>query len=587
MVVRRIKRRMTELTLLTIDSTLQPLVFSIREGARLKKTHNSDQSLQAWFLLPDHTTLAAEGFFQNYREHGIQCFSRLSHCFSGFLYDKQAHKWIIAVDRFASIPLYYMHCQNKTYVSNKIENLIHLTANDTLNPQSILAYFYFHFIPSPLTCSAHIKKLIPGNALIVQGKQCIEMPHIPKECAYLKPEMKDNAYNTCFQLLEESVSPYTTQNDCGVFLSGGLDSSTLTYLLAKSRPNFPAFSIFFQEKEFDESLYAKLMAESAKAQHHTYIYDAKTFMHDITNLLPRLAQPFGNLSIFPCYQVAKMAKQQGIQTLIAGDGGDEVFGGNQRYLLQNQYQALQNSPYIMRKLLLLLAEARYPKRKYQRLLYKLNTSLPLRLYTDIFLKHWNLTELFDSDFLAAIDISALEEICIFHYSDLMHLPFQKRLLQYDWRFTLSDNDLIKVRQACEIAGVEVVFPYLSPALVEYAMSLPPTALFTLSKLRPFFHKMVKPHLPETILRKPKHGFSLPFGLWLNTEADLQSLIYDSAQQFKSQHILQASFIDKLLHQSHQHPTYYSVFVWLITALQLWQQAHPARNAVEQQTLVSA
>lgn len=568
------------MTVFTIDATTLPLAFNITEDAHLKKVHSLDQSLQAWFLLPDQTILEADIFFQHYRKQGIQCFSFLPHCFSGFLYDHTAQKWIIAVDRFGSIPLYYTQWKNKTYLSDKIESLIALTSFDALNPQSILAYFYFHFIPSPLTYAANIKKLIPGNAVIIQGKQSIEIPYVSKKFSALKSKMPENPYQTCFQLLEKSVAPYATQHDCGVFLSGGLDSSTLTYLLAKSRSSLPAFSIFFQEKEFDESLYAKLMSEAAKAQHHTYMYDAKTFMQDITILLPKLAQPFGNLSIFPCYQVAKMAKQQGIHTLIAGDGGDEIFGGNQRYLLQNQYQILQNAPTIMRQLLLILAKIRYSKRKYERLCYQLNTAIPLRLYTDIFLKHWDLSEIFTSDFLAAVDISALEEICLFHYTDLMHLPFQKRLLQYDWRFTLSDNDLFKVKQACEIAGVEVVFPYLSPPLVEYVMSLPPRALFTLRQLRPFFHKMVKPHLPETILNKPKHGFGLPFGPWLKTNRDLQSLVYTATEQFKSQHILQTSFLDELLLQAPQHPTYYSVFVWLIAALQLWQQAHPTKNAAE-------
>jgi asparagine synthase (glutamine-hydrolysing) len=576
MVVHHLKISIIELTLLTIDSTLQKThSFTLREGENVTSAISSDHSLQAWFLLPNHVTLDQNTFFQHYRDQGIQCFNQLPHCFALFLYDKPTSKWIVAVDRFASIPLYYFQGKEKTYLSNKMENLTLLTGNDSLNPQSILAYFYFHFIPSPLTCSAHIKKMIPGNAMIIQGKQCIEIPYAPKEHRSIKIREKEDASSFCLQLLENSVKPYTHKNDCGVFLSGGLDSSTLLYLLSKSQKNFPTFSIFFQEKNFDESVYSKLMAAATQSKHYSYIYDSKTFAQDIQYVLPRLSQPFGNLSLFPSYQIAKMAKELGIHTLVAGDGGDEVFGGNHRYLLQNQYQTLQNLPYLMRTLLFFLVKIRYPRQKYQRLLYKFNTPLPLRLYTDSFLYHWKINEIFDSDFLDMVDIQALEEIFIFHYSDLMHLPFQKRLLQYDWRFTLSDNDLVKVRQACEIAGVDVVFPYLCPKIFEYTMSLPTSALFTLRQLRPFFRKMVKPYLPDVILRKPKHGFSLPFGPWLKTDKTLQTLIYSAANQFKSQHILNAKFIENLIQQTYDHPTYYSVFIWLIASLQLWKNSHTA------------
>jgi asparagine synthase (glutamine-hydrolysing) len=150
-----------------------------------------------------------------------------------------------------------------------------------------------------------------------------------------------------------------------------------------------------------------------------------------------------------------------------------------------------------------------------------------------------------------------------------------RMLALDLKITLADNDLPKVIKACELAGMEVAFPFLSEQMVEFSAHLTPQQKLNGTQLRWFFKEALKDFLPNEIITKQKHGFGLPFGVWLQQDAQLQQLVGDSLADLKRRGIVRADFIDQLLGQHlAEHAGYHGTMVWVLMMLEQWLRARP-------------
>jgi asparagine synthase (glutamine-hydrolysing) len=144
------------------------------------------------------------------------------------------------------------------------------------------------------------------------------------------------------------------------------------------------------------------------------------------------------------------------------------------------------------------------------------------------------------------------------------------MLAFDRKFTLADNDLPKVAKACELAGMDVAFPLISDEITAFSLRLEPQLKLKGTKLRYFFKEALRGFLPEEIIAKQKHGFGLPFGIWLQHHKPLQTLASDSLSDLKSRNIVRADFIDKLLGQHlGEHAGYHGTMVWVLMMLEQW------------------
>ena len=145
-----------------------------------------------------------------------------------------------------------------------------------------------------------------------------------------------------------------------------------------------------------------------------------------------------------------------------------------------------------------------------------------------------------------------------------------RMLAFDRKFTLADNDLPKVAKACELAGMDVAFPLISDEIVAFSLRLEPHLKLKGTKLRYFFKEALRGFLPDEIITKQKHGFGLPVGVWLQTHKPLQTLASDSLSDLKSRNIIRTNFIDKLLDQHlDEHAAYHGTMVWVLMMLEQW------------------
>ena len=148
------------------------------------------------------------------------------------------------------------------------------------------------------------------------------------------------------------------------------------------------------------------------------------------------------------------------------------------------------------------------------------------------------------------------------------------MLFYDWQFTLSDNDLRKVDTMCELAGVRVSFPMLDSDVVDVSLRTPANLKMHGRELRSFFKRSMSGFLPVEILGKQKHGFGLPFGVWLKTDTGLRDLIYGLLTQLKSRRIIKREFIDQLIDDHRAgHPSYFGYAIWDLAMLEAWFATH--------------
>jgi asparagine synthase (glutamine-hydrolysing) len=275
-----------------------------------------------------------------------------------------------------------------------------------------------------------------------------------------------------------------------------------------------------------------------------------------------------------------MARADGVQHLLAGDGGDELFGGNARYAHQRVlgwYGALPAMlrSHLMEPALGHAAARRLPLvRKAASYVEQARVALPERLNLYNLLNRLGMQKVFMPDFLQQVDPLAAPAQQWQIWQQACTDNTLQRNRAYDWRYTLAENDLPKVCGSSALAGLSVGFPLLDQRLLDFSLRLPAAYKLKGLRLRWFFKQALRGFLPEAILAKKKHGFGLPFGFWLCRHAGLRQLASDSLQSFGERGIVQPGFLHSLLNQQlQQHPGYYGEMVWLLMVLERWLRVH--------------
>ncbi|MCS6947125.1 MAG: asparagine synthase C-terminal domain-containing protein, partial [Steroidobacteraceae bacterium] len=213
-------------------------------------------------------------------------------------------------------------------------------------------------------------------------------------------------------------------------------------------------------------------------------------------------------------------------------------------------------------------------RKARGYIEKANVPLPARL------ESWNIAYRLGVDAMlhperaAAIDIDRPFETMQEVWDSTPSDNVLQRLLYYDWQYTLADNDLRKVETTCAAAGIQVSYPMLHPAVVDFATQIPPALMMPNGRLRDFYKRAMRGFLPDAIVDKKKHGFGLPFGLWLRDSERLRDLVFSNLQSLRRRRWIRDSFIDRLLSlHANEDARYFGVMIWVLAMLEQWFQEH--------------
>ena len=485
----------------------------------------------------------------------------------------------MAIDRFAVRSLCYRIDAGQLRYAARADTLA--SAGADLDPQALFDYLYFHVIPSPRTVFQGVHRLPPGQFALFHAGQLRVQPYwVPRfNPAPVAPfETLRDEFRT---LLQSAVAQQLDGSTAACFLSGGTDSSTVAGMigLAAGKPAV-TYSIGFEAEGYDEMAFARMAARHFGCEHRELYVTPDDLVRDIPQVAAAYDQPFGNSSALPSYHCAAKARADGVTRLLAGDGGDELFGGNSRYAGGRIFDHYQRVPQLLRKGLLepffgLDVVARTPGlKKGSNYIRLANTPLPDRGQDYNLVRRLGYANVLTPALLAQVDVASvnLQQRQVWAEADATHEI--DRHLAYDWRYTLAECDLPKVVGTTALAGVSVGFPMLDDALLAFSMRLPPDHKLRGDALRWFFKEALRGFLPDGVISKQKQGFGLPFGVWMVRHDGLKKLAADALAATVERGLVQPAFIKQLLGELlPQHPHYYGTMAWILIMLEHWLRAH--------------
>jgi asparagine synthase (glutamine-hydrolysing) len=456
-----------------------------------------------------------------YEEYGVDAVQRLRGMFALALWDGERQRLLLARDRVGKKPLFYADLLDRLLFASEIKAILQDPEVPTaIDLQALDAYLAFQFIPHPLTIYQAIRKLPPAHRLIwEQGEVTIE-PYWQLDFSRKSP-IRDGELAEALRAQLEEATQLRLISDVplGALLSGGVDSSVVVALMSKAmdRP-VQTFSIGFAEEAYNELPYAQQMAQRFATDHHEMLVTA-----DVSGILPRLVwqydEPFADKSAVPTLYVAHMASRH-VTVVLNGDGGDEAFAGYDKYRFGRWQRAWADLPASLRRTLarrLLAPLQKGPGGGTMRLLTRLAHSLlPFAdaiFYSEFFdgygratlYQPWVRSALADRPSpMAALVSEGLE-----HLDDPVDLT---QWLDYQWY--LPGDLLVKMDIASMACSLEARSPFLDHQVIEFCAALP-SAVKTDGRARKIaLREAFRGLLPDTILDRPKQGFSIPLRAWL-------------------------------------------------------------------------
>jgi asparagine synthase (glutamine-hydrolysing) len=493
---------------------------------------------------------------------------------------------VLATDRFGIRRLYYAATPEAIAFGSRVSVPLALPGTTSaVDPEAVYAYLNFSAIPAPQTIYRAIRRLPPGHLLEWEDGRLRVEPYW--DMRYTERAISRTAASAALRRhTEEAVGEALSGADTkhtGAFLSGGTDSSAIVGLMTRlTGERVNAFSIGFNEARYDELQYAELAARHFDAAHYTRVVTADDAFSCLPEVIEAYDEPFGNNSALPTFLCARQARETGMRLLLAGDGGDEIFGGNERYRREQilaRYRLIPGA--IRRGLIEPILGAVKPGRmdvlgKAQRYVGRATQPNPDRFYSSEFFFARERRRLLHPDFLAAVTPDAPIRIARRHFDAVAARSELNRLLYVDLKITIGDNDLFKVTRMAELAGIAVRFPMLDPRLVEFTGTLPAWHKVRGTEKRYLFKRAFATLLPAATLAKVKHGFGLPISDWLRTYGPFRELARDTLLSSRSRErgYFATGVMEELfrLHEG-DRTAFYGDLLWSLLMLELWHRAH--------------
>lgn len=519
-----------------------------------------------------------------YAQYGPEFLSRLRGVFSLAIWDKKTQSLLLAVDRMGVKPLCYSSNGEIVFASHARGIFAGGRVNKHVDEYSIVEYVNYNMIPAPRSAFHNVRKLAPGTCLrwSVGGVEITRYwdMRYPEDASGSVDRLAEELLANMEQAVRASAVDLEQQKS-GCYLSGGTDSSSVVGLLTQIQgAPVNTFSIGFSEGRFNELEYAHLAVSHFGARQHEATMTPDDAIATIPRIVDAYDEPFGNSSAIPTFWCAKLGRESGMDVMLAGDGGDEIFGGNERYRTHEIFELYQKIPGAFRRgliepLLFATPEVSWLG-KGQRYIKRSNLPNPERYCQWRLLQVFSPDRVFDPSLPRPNGHGDLLAAMRAHYKSAPAKSELNRLLYIDLKMTLGDDDLPKVVRTAEMAGIKVRFPYLDHELVEFTGRVPASLKVRRLNKRYLFKRATRGLLPEAILQKKKHGFGVPVGFWLKTNPKLRQWARDvfSDPRTYQRGYFQRQFVDEIYTRMDQDDSpYYGDLLWPFFVLELWHRRH--------------
>ena len=546
------------------------------------------QELQASLSTAAAARTVAELIASLYLQLGEGFLDRLRGVFAVAIWDDKTRTLLLARDRFGIKPLCYATSGSEVvfashprgiFASRRVSRRPHLSA--------LVNYLNYHVVPAPECAFKGINKLNPGEYFSwrdgrTRARRYWDLLY-PEDAQGSAEELAGSLMSRMKEAVAITAADLSPER-LGCFLSGGTDSSTVAGLVSRAKAHpVSTFSIGFEEGRFNEIDYARLAARHFRLPHFESILRPEQACEVIPKIVEGYDEPFANASAIPTYWCARLAKEHGVDTMLAGDGGDELFGGNERYRTQQIFHAYQRLPQAARRLIepvVFASPSVGLLRKAQRYIQRSNIPNPERYCSSRLFQVFPPRDVLGSSMTSPNgDVLAVMQR---YYTSAPATSEMNRLLYIDIKMTLGDEDLPKVVRSAELAGIEVRFPLLDHPLAEFSGRLPVHLKVHGLQKRYLFKRATRNLLPREILNKKKHGFGLPIGLWLKSDPNLRNMSRDVLLDPRTYQrgYFQRGFIEQLMANMERDTTpYFGDLLWSFLMLELWHRKHVEGAAI--------
>ncbi len=529
----------------------------------------------------------AELLARLYRARGVSFVELLDGVFSFALWDEERRRLVLAIDRLGVNSLYWRKEGDRILFASRVGAIRGTQeAPAAVNPAALVQYMLFSAVPAPMAIYQGIEKLRPGTCLVFEAGQIRQTRYWDLQyresgnVAHWAHEVREGMRSAVHHQLTD-LAPEKT----GAYLSGGTDSSSVVAFMNERHSPVNTYSIFFAEAVYSEIGFARTTAEHFRANHHELSLTSRDTYDAIPKIMEYYDEPFANSSAIGAYHCARMARESGVTTLLAGDGGDELFAGNERYATDKRFALYQHVPAWLRKGLIEPIAALLPQNESRfslprRYVRRANIPLPRRIFSYHLLLSTPPEEIFELGLLESTPPETWLNIAEEHFRSAVAEDDLNRLLYLDVKMTLADNDLRKVLGTAEMAGVRARFPLLDYRLAELSGRVPAALKMRGFEKRFIFKEAMKGILPHNVLYKKKHGFGVPVALWFLQDPRLESLVADvlTDSRTRQRGYFRPAFLDHLL-QLHRGKDahFYGEILWYLVALELWHRQHLERS----------
>lgn len=532
------------------------------------------------------TSCDTEVVLAMYRKYGKECFGYFNGMFALAIWDRRSQEMILARDRAGKKPLFYYLNNGDIVFASELKSLVkHPKFVKKLSAKGLHKFMTYEYIPGPYSIFENTYKLEAGQFMIVSKDK------IHKDFYWNYPShqfhgrtvaSEEQAVSDIDKLLNDAVR-LRLQADVpvGVFLSGGVDSSLVTAVACKQQGKpIKSFSIYFNEKSYDESEYINLVVKKFGLDHHSEYVSVQDMLGLVGNLGKIMDEPMADASLVPTYFVSKLAASK-MKTVLGGDGADEIFAGYPTYLANKLVNIYNIVPYELREFI---------SRSLQQgssLIPSSNKNMSIDFQIRQFLRGAGVAgEIRFFKWMAGFTEQEKESVLSkemqhnllgdFAYEDVgrylsrvnIHGELD-RLLYLSQKMYLTDDILVKVDRASMMNSLEVRAPFLDYRIVEYAASLPERYKLKRFTGKYILKELARKYLPDAIIDRPKKGFGIPLSEWLSGELKPVMMDLLSKDRLDSQGIFEYAGVKTLIDQHASGKLNQRKLLWSLLSFQLW------------------
>jgi asparagine synthase (glutamine-hydrolysing) len=518
----------------------------------------------------------------------------LNGMFAIVLWDNQNKKIYLIRDRVGEKPLYYGIINDVFYFGSELKSFSkHPSFEKRINIKAAHSFFQYNYVPNSLCIYENIYKVLPGTFIEFDTTKFLFNSIIywnikDKLDDKIQPsKYKSDIYfvNKLQNLLREKISQQLVSDvPVGAFLSGGVDSSTIVSIMQEvSDTNIKTFSIGFQNKKYNEAIYANEIAKHIRTDHtELYLSDK-----DAINIIPLLSniydEPFADSSQIPTFLVSKLAKEQ-VTVCLSGDGGDELFSGYNRYSITNQFWSYlklipeSSRRYIGKKLQDISTES------WDYTFSKFNPILPQNLKLSNFGEkihkiasfldskdEYDLYNRFISNPMPLNLLNLNKNVFSYDFQKLENLNFIEKMMISDFEMYLPDDILVKVDRASMANSLETRVPFLDHNIIEFAWKIPFNLKIRNGEGKWIIKQILNKYVPEKLYVRPKMGFGIPIGELLNGPLQNWANELLTPHQLSKHNILNVETVLKIWDEHKIKKKNWQYALWSILMFQSWYE----------------